>query len=113
MSVTWSLFKGYTYVFSLSLKLPVGDIYPPGPLGGENSTRGHMPVSPQGRHVVDRAKRTVEMGRPRNAMCPHPDYSWLGRDPVEAFRFSYTRHTQTLEIARNGCDTSSVTVTKT
>jgi hypothetical protein len=41
---------------------------------------------------VGRAKVTVEMGRPRKAMGSRPDYSWLGRDPVEAVRFSRARH---------------------
>jgi hypothetical protein len=72
-----------------------------GPLGGENSTRGHMPVTPQGRHVVGWEKRMVEMGRPRNAIGPRSDYSWLGRDPFEVVRFSRARHPQTPEIARS------------
>jgi hypothetical protein len=66
----------------------VGDRYPLGPLEGKNPAWGHKPVSPQGRRVVGRAKTTMEMGRPRKAMGSRPDYSWLGRDPVEAARFS-------------------------
>jgi hypothetical protein len=33
---------------------------------------------------VGRAKRTAEMGRPRKAMGPRPNYLWRGHDPVEA-----------------------------
>jgi hypothetical protein len=52
----------------------------------------HMPVAPQGRRTVGRAKIAVEMGRPRKAMGSRQDYSWLGRDPVEAVRFSRAGH---------------------
>jgi hypothetical protein len=69
-----------------------GDRYPLGPLEGENSSWGHMLVTPQGRRAVGQAKITVEMGRPRKAMGSGLDYSWLGRDPVEAVRFSRARH---------------------
>jgi hypothetical protein len=84
------------------LGIPVGDRYPPGPLGGENSARGHMPVALQGHHVVGRAKRMADMGRPRNVMGPRSDYSWLGCDPVEAVRFSRARQPQTPQKARSG-----------
>jgi hypothetical protein len=47
----------------------VGDIYPPGPLEGENPARGHKLVALQGRRIVGRAKTTVEMGRPKKAMA--------------------------------------------
>jgi hypothetical protein len=80
----------------------VGDRYPPGPLVGEKSAWGHMPVAPQGRRVVVRAKIMVEMGRPRKVMGTYPDYSWIGRDPVEVVCFSRARHPRTLGIARNG-----------
>jgi hypothetical protein len=86
----------------LTSGLPVGDKCPLGPLGGENSAWGHMLVAPQGHHIVGRAKRTTEMGRPRKATGPRPDYLWLGRDPVEAVRFSCARHPQTPEISRSG-----------
>jgi hypothetical protein len=39
-----------------------GDKYPLGPLEHKNSAWGHMPVAPQGRRVVGRAKISVEMG---------------------------------------------------
>jgi hypothetical protein len=70
----------------------MGDRYPPGPLEGENSAWGHMPVAPQGRRAVGWSKITVEMGRPRKAMGSRPDYLWLGHDPVEVVRFSRSRH---------------------
>jgi hypothetical protein len=35
-------------------------------------------------------------------MGSRPDYSWLGRDLVEAVRFSRARHPRTPGIARNG-----------
>jgi hypothetical protein len=49
-----------------------GQIFPD-PLEGENSTRSHEPVAPQGRRIVGRAKTTVEMERPRRAMVSRPD----------------------------------------
>jgi hypothetical protein len=72
--------------------LVVGDRYPPGPLEGENPAWGHMPVALQGRLAMGRAKITVVMGRPGKAMGSRPDYLWLGRDHVEAVRFSRARH---------------------
>jgi hypothetical protein len=43
----------------------------------------------------------AEADRPRSAMGPRPDYSWLGCDHIEDVHFSRTRHPQTLEIARS------------
>ena len=54
----------------------VGDKYPLGPLEGENPAWGHEPVVPQGHRVVRRAKTTVEVGRPKEAMGSCPDCSW-------------------------------------
>jgi hypothetical protein len=67
----------------------VGDRYPLGPLEGENPAWGHKLVAPQGRRVVGQPKTSVEMGQPRKAMGSRLDYSRLGRDPVEAARFSH------------------------
>jgi hypothetical protein len=47
----------------------VGDRYPPGPLEGENSAWGHMPVALQGCRIVGQTNIMVEMGRPRKAMA--------------------------------------------
>jgi hypothetical protein len=75
---------------------------PLGPLEGKNPAWGHKPVAPQGRRVMGWAKTAVEMVRPRKAMGSHLDYSRLGRDPVEASRFSRARCPQTPGIAPNG-----------
>jgi hypothetical protein len=66
----------------------VGDIYPLGPLEGENPAWDHKSVALQGHRVMGRTKTTVEMGRPRKAMGSRTDYSQIGIDPVEAVRFS-------------------------
>jgi hypothetical protein len=79
----------------------VGDRYPPGPLEGENSAWGHMPVAPQGHRVVGRAKIMVEMGRPKKATGPRSGYSWLGCDPIEVVRFSHARRPRTSRIVQS------------
>jgi hypothetical protein len=79
----------------------VGDIYPLGPLGGENLVWAHKPIIPQGHRVVGRTKTIVEMGRPREAMA----HVWIVRgvrhDPEEVVRFSRAHRPQTPEMAWN------------
>jgi hypothetical protein len=62
-----------------------------GVCGGQispESTRRRKPcLKPQAsRRVVGRAKTTVEMGRPKKVMGSRPDYSQIGRDPMEAVK---------------------------
>jgi hypothetical protein len=76
----------------------VGDRYPTGPLEGKKPCLG-----PKASHrIMGRAKTTIEMGRPKKAMGSRPGCSRIGRDPVEAIRFSRARRPQTPGIARNG-----------